>query len=96
MYYPTKENFKNYEFSLQRLTQICYSNPKHEDKILVENILFINKSFRNLLSLFLKSWFTFCYDVHNYQTVSSSTNKMFKPSHRTDSYRKNSIVIGNL
>ena len=90
MDYPTKENFKNYEFSLQRLTQICYSNPKHEDKILVENILFINKSFRNLLSLILKSWFTFCYDVHNYQTVSSTTNKMFKPSYRTDSYRKNS------
>ena len=75
MDYPTKENFKNYEFSLQRLTQICYSNPKHEDKIFVENILFINKSFRNLLSLILKSWFTFCYDVHNYQTVSSTTNK---------------------
>ena len=88
MDYPTKENFKNYEFSLQRLTQICYSNPKHEDKILVENILFINKSFRNLLSLILKSWFTFCYDVHNYQTVSSTTNKMFKPAYRTDSYRK--------
>ena len=90
MDYPTKENFKNYEFSLQRLTQICYSNPKHEDKILVENILFINKSFRNLLSLILKSWFTFCYDVHNYQTVSSTTNKIFKSPYRTDSYRKNS------
>ena len=42
---------------------------------------------RNLI--FIKSWFTFCYDVHNYETVSSTTTKMFKPSYRTDSHRKN-------
>ena len=41
-------------------------------------------------------YFTFCYDVYTYQTVSSTTNKMFKPSYRTDSYRKHSFAIGNL
>ena len=44
---------------------------KLEDKILIENILFINKSFNNLLPpTIFKSWYTFCSDVHNYQTVS--------------------------
>ena len=33
-------------------------------------------------------------DVHNYQTVSSTADKIFKPSYRTDSYGKDSITIG--
>ena len=67
---------------------------KLEDKILIENILFINKLFKNLLPPIFKSWFTFCSDVHNYQTFSSTADKVFKPSYRTDSYGKNSITIG--
>ena len=67
---------------------------KLEDKILLENILFINKSFNNLLPPIFKSWFTFCSEVHNYQTISSTADKIFKPSYRTDSYGKNSITIG--
>ena len=66
---------------------------KLEDKILIENILFINKSFNNLLPPIFKSWFTFCSDIHNYQTVSSNSDKLFKPSYRTDSFGKNSITI---
>ena len=68
-------------------------NLKLEDKILIENILFINKSFNNLLPPVFKSWFTFCSEVNNYQTVSSTADKIFKPSYRTDSYGKNSITI---
>ena len=67
---------------------------KLEDKILIENILFINKSLNNLLPPIFKNWFTFCSDVHNYQTVSSTSDKIFKPSYRTDSFGKNSITIG--
>ena len=67
---------------------------KLEDKILIENILFINKSFNNLLPPIFKSWFTFCSEVHNYQTISSTADKIFKPSYRTNSYGKNSITIG--
>ena len=52
---------------------------KLEDKILLENILFINKSFNNLLPQIFKSWFTFCSDVDNYQTVSSTADKIFNP-----------------
>ena len=44
---------------------------KLEDKILIENILFTNKSLNNLLPPIFKNWFTFCSDVHNYQTVLS-------------------------
>ena len=69
---------------------------KLEDKILMENILVINKSFNNLLRPIFKSWFTFCSDVHNYQTVSSTADKIFKPPYRTDSYGKNSITIGTI
>ena len=67
---------------------------KLEDKILIENILFTTKSCNNLLPLIFKRWFTFCSDVHNYQTVSSTADKIFKLSYRTDSYGKNSITIG--
>ena len=67
---------------------------KLEDKILIQNILFINKSFNNLLSPIFKSWFTFCSEVRNYQTISSTADKIFKPSYRTDSYGKKSITIG--
>ena len=68
---------------------------KLEDKILIENVLFIKKkSFNNLLPPIFKSWFTFCSDFQNYQIVSSTTDKIFKPSYRADSFRKNSVTIG--
>ena len=59
----------------------------------MENILFINKFFNNLPPIF-KSWFTFCTDLHNYHTVSSTADRTFKPSYRTDSSGKNSITLG--
>ena len=67
---------------------------KLEDKILIENILSINKSFNRLLPPIFKSWFTFCSEVHNYQTSSSTAGRIFKPSYRTVSYGKHSIAIG--
>ena len=67
-----------------------------EYKILIENILFINKSFNSFLPPIFKSWFTFCSDVQNYQAVSYTTDKILKPSYRTDSYGKNSITIEHI
>ena len=46
----------SYSSPLFRSTHIL----KLEDKILIENILFINKLFNNLLPPIFKSWFTFC------------------------------------
>ena len=66
---------------------------KLEDKTLVWNIIFINKSFNNLLPPIFKIWSNFCSDLHNYRTV-SSTAKIFKPYYRTDSYGKNSVTLG--
>ena len=67
--------------------------PKFEDKILIENIIFVSKSINNLLPPIFKNWFIFCSEMHSYNTVSSATDKLFKPSHRTDSYGKNSLII---
>ena len=50
---------------------------KLEDDILIENILFISKSFNNLLPSIFKGWFTFCSDVHNYHTVPSTADTIF-------------------
>ena len=67
---------------------------KLEDKILIENILFINKSLNNLLPPIFKNCFTFCSHVNNYQTVSSTSDEIFKPLYRADSFGKISITIG--
>ena len=65
---------------------------KFEDKILIGNIIFVSKSINNLPPIF-KNWFIFCSEIHNYNTVSSSTDKLFKPSYRTDSNGKNFVII---
>ena len=67
---------------------------KLEDKMLIENILFINKSLNNLLPPIFKNCFTFCSHVNNYQTVSSTSDEIFKPLYRADSFGKISITIG--
>ena len=58
---------------------------KFEDKILISNIIFIGISYRQ----FSKIWLIFCSVTHNYDTVLSSADKLFKPSYRTNSYDKN-------
>ena len=64
-----------------------------EDKILISNIIFISKSIDNLLPSIFKNWFIFCSEIHNYETVSWWTDKLFKPSYRADSYGKSSIIV---
>ena len=41
-----------------------------------------------------KRWFNFCSDNQNYQTFSSSSDKIFKPSFSTDLFGKYSMTIG--
>ena len=57
-------------------------------------MLFINKSLNNLLSSIFKNWFTFCSDVHNYHTVSSTSDKTFKTSYRANFFGNYSMAIG--
>ena len=58
-----------------------------EDKILISTIIFISKSINNLQPPIFINWFIFCSEIHNGDTFLSSTDKLFKPSYRTDSYR---------
>ena len=65
-----------------------------EDKILINDIIFISKSINNLQPPVFKNWFIFFSNIHKYDTVSCSADKLFKPSYRTDSYGRNSVIIG--
>ena len=67
---------------------------KFGDKILINNIIFISKSINNLQPPIFKNWFIFCSDIHKCDTVSSSADKLCKPSYRTDSCGRNSVIIG--
>ena len=65
---------------------------KTENKMLISNIIFINKSINNLLLPVFKN----CSEIYNYDTVSLSTDKLFKHFHRTDSYGKTSIIVSDI
>ena len=41
---------------------------KFEDKILINNIVFISKSINNLLPPIFKNWFIFCSEIHMTQS----------------------------
>ena len=86
----------NFQSRDSHSSQLFKSNDilKLEDKILIKNMLFINKSLNNLLSPTFKNWFTFCSDVHNYHTVSSTSDKTFKTSYRAIFFGNYSMAIG--
>ena len=64
----------NFQFRDPHSSLLFKSNDilKLEDKIIIENMSFVSKSFNNLLPPICKSWFTLCSDDHNYQTVSAT------------------------
>ena len=66
---------------------------KFNDIVHLENVLLISKLVNSLLPLVFNSRFTFCSNVHNYETTSSATCKLFKPSFQTNLYGKNSITV---
>ena len=79
----------------------CHSSPplfsklrllKFTDKAHLENVLLISKFINSLLPPVFNNWFTFCSNVHNYETTSSATCKIFKPSFHTNLYGKNAIT----
>ena len=86
-------NFQSSAYHSSSLFRSCHIL-KLEDKLLIENILFISKSFNNLHPPIIKNWFTFCSDVHNYHTVSSTADQILKPSYTTDSYG-NTPIFGH-
>ena len=78
----------------------CHSSPlflklkllKFNDKVHFENVLLISKFINSLSPPVFNNWFTFYYNIHDYETTSSATCKLFKPffSHL---YGQNSIIV---
>ena len=56
-------------------------------------MIFVSKSINNVLPSIFKNWFLLCSEIQNNDTVSSSTDKLFKPLYRSDTDSKNSVII---
>ena len=66
---------------------------KFEDKIQLPNVLLACKYFKNILPSIFDNWFTLDFYIHNYNTATSPTDKLFKPSFRTNLYGQKFITI---
>ena len=66
---------------------------KFQDKICLENILFISKSLNNLSPSVFNTWFSFSSDQHNYETSSSTQGNLIKRFYKTKRYGKYSITV---
>ena len=58
---------------------------KFQDKICLENILFVSKSLNNLSPSIFNTWFSFSSDQHNYETSSSTQGNLMKLFYMTNS-----------
>ena len=61
---------------------------KFQDKICLENILFISKSLNNLSPSVFNTWFSFFSDQHNYETSSFTQGNL-----KTNRYGKYSVTV---
>ena len=66
---------------------------KFQDKICLENILFVSKSLNNLTPSVFSTWFSFSSDQHNYETSSSTQGNLTKLFYKTNKYGKYSITV---
>ena len=67
---------------LELLTmELTYQSPiqtKFQDKICLENVLFVSKSLNNFTLSVFSTWFSFSPDQHNYETSSSTQANLTK------------------
>ena len=66
---------------------------KFQDKICLENILFVSKSLDNLTSSLFSTWFSFSSDQQNYETSGSTQDNLTKLFCKTSTYEKYSITV---
>ena len=66
---------------------------KFQNKICLENILFVSKSLNNLSPSVFNTWFRFSSDQHNYETSGSTQGSLTKPFYQTNRYGKYSITV---
>ena len=69
---------------------------KFQDKICLENILFISKTLNNLSPSVFNTWFSFSSDQHNYETASSTQGNLIKLFYKTRRYGTYSITVSAL
>ena len=66
---------------------------KFQDKIGVENVLFVRKYLNNLSPTVFNTCFTFSSDQHSYETSDSTQADLVKLFSKTNSYGKDSITV---
>ena len=66
---------------------------KFQDKICLENVLFVSKSLNNLTLSVFSAWFSFSSDQHKYETSSSTQGNLTKLFYKTNRYGKYSITV---
>ena len=66
---------------------------KFQDKNCLENILFLSKSLNNLSPSGFYLWFNFSFDLHNYETSSSTHGNLIKWFYKTNRYGKYSLIV---
>ena len=83
----------NFKDQLSHSSPLCSSNNilKFGHKIMLENILFINKSISRQVPSTFYDWFTFSGNLHRYETCWSVTNHLNTPIFRTQKYSRFSI-----
>ena len=59
-----------------------------QDKIGLENILFVSKSLNNLSPSIFNTWFSFSSHQHNYETPSYIQGNLMKRFYKTNRYGK--------
>ena len=60
-----------------------------QDKICLENALFVSKTLYNLTLSDFSAWFSFSSDQHNYETSSSTQGNLTKLFYKTKFYKTN-------
>ena len=66
---------------------------KFQDKICLENILFVSKSLNNLSPSIFNTWFSFSSDQHNCETSISTQGNLIKLFYKTNRYGRYSITV---
>ena len=66
---------------------------KFQDKICLENVLFVSKSLNNLTPSVFSTWFSFSSDQHNCETSSSTQGNLTKLFYKINRYGKYSITV---
>ena len=66
---------------------------KFQDKIYLENILFVSQLLNNLTLSVFSALFSFSSEQHNYKTTSSTQGNLRKHFYKTNRYGKYSITV---